>query len=65
MGSQRFSERAEEARRAQWRLNDLPWDERIRLAGDSRRERLLAKLDLLYLEAGRPHHRMSGMVGHG
>ncbi|HQK16917.1 MAG TPA: hypothetical protein PLJ27_05655 [Polyangiaceae bacterium] len=47
MGSQRFSERAEEARRAQWRLNDLPWDERIRLAGDSRRERLLAKLDLL------------------
>lgn len=47
MGTDRFTQRAVEARRGQWRLPDLPWDEPVKLAGASRRERMLCKFDLL------------------
>lgn len=47
MGMDPYSELAEHARRGQWRLPDLPWDEPVKFAGSTRRERLLCKFDLL------------------
>ena len=47
MGLNRYENLAEQARRGQWRLRDLPWDEPLRFSGSNRRERLLHKLDLL------------------
>jgi hypothetical protein len=45
MTGQLFESHAERARRGQWELEELPWDEPIHFCGASRRERLLCKLD--------------------
>jgi hypothetical protein len=45
MSGQLYESHAERARRGQWEIDDLPWDEPIRFCGSSKREQLLCKLD--------------------
>lgn len=65
MGKMLFSHHADQALRGQWRLNDLPWDEPVRLGGASRRERLLCKLDLLDICEAMYHFKLGARARMG
>lgn len=42
-----FESHADRARRGQWQASEMPWDEPVRLCGESKREQTLCKLDML------------------
>ncbi|MBI5534637.1 MAG: hypothetical protein HY898_18065 [Deltaproteobacteria bacterium] len=54
-----FEGHAERARRGQWQIEDLPWDEPIRFCGTSKRDQILCKLDTVDL-AGVMYHLQLG-----
>ncbi len=47
MSEPSFQHHAERARRGQWEVHTLPWDEPLNLSSGSKREQTLSKLDLL------------------
>lgn len=49
MSGQLYGSHAERAKRGQWEIGDLPWDEPIRFCGSSKREQMLCKLDTVDL----------------
>ncbi|MCU0694850.1 MAG: hypothetical protein MUF54_26045 [Polyangiaceae bacterium] len=65
MGNGLFSEHADRARRGQWRIPDLPWDEPVRYCGESRRERTICKLDMLEVSEAMYHFQLGARARMG
>lgn len=65
MGNELFSEHAERARRCQWHLRDLPWDEPIAFCGSTRRERTICKLDMLDVTEALYHFQLGARTRMG
>ena len=59
MGEVVFRAHADRARRGQWKLEELPWDEPIKFDGSSKRERVISGLDILDL-SGVLYHFLLG-----
>jgi hypothetical protein len=60
-----FRGHAERARRGQWNLEELPWDEPIELCGASKRERLMCKLDMIELANAMYHFQLGARIRMG
>jgi hypothetical protein len=62
MSGQLFECHAERARRGQWTIEDLPWDEPIHFTGSSKREQMLCKFDTLDLASALYHLQLGARV---
>jgi hypothetical protein len=60
-----FESHAERARRGQWGIEDLPWDEPIRFPGASKREQMLCKLDTVDLANAMYHLQLGARMRMG
>lgn len=45
--AEQFESHADRARRGQWLVKDMPWDEPLRLCGENKREQTLCKLNMV------------------